>query len=215
MTFAGLPRSNPPRPCGPNAWSLLGDTSASDPSKDRPVANLAPVPLRRRMLAGALDFGFPFAGFLVTFLIASDFWSLLQTEHFSQRSGLLWIAAVGTASAVLLAKFARAECGFGKGSWGKRLVGICVVDRNGTQVGSGRSIWRLVAKCLVFAMVWCLATFPFLVAGVILPTVNSILPVLSGLLAWMGCYVTYRNRTAHDWISGTLVVDCQAERETP
>lgn len=101
------------------------------------------------------------------------------------------------------------ECSKWQGTFGKRKMGIRVVDDSGQRIGIGRSIARTVIKFLP----WEVAHFG--IWHLMLPSRLPEITVLSILIAVNLTIVAYiiipftnkRRKNVYDWIAGTAVVD--------
>lgn len=105
--------------------------------------------------------------------------------------------------------FILCECSKWQGTFGKRKMGIRVVDSSGQRIGIGRSIARTVIKFLP----WEVAHFG--IWHLILPSRIPEIAVLIVLIAVNLAIVTYliipftnkKRQNVYDWIAGTTVID--------
>ncbi len=104
--------------------------------------------------------------------------------------------------------FILCECSKWQGTWGKRKMGIRVVDSNGQRIGIGQSVFRTSIKFLPWEAahfgIWRLmlpTDFSEILIFTILITVNLII-----LIYLLTPLINKTRKNIYDWFAGTLVI---------
>lgn len=101
------------------------------------------------------------------------------------------------------------EASVRRGSWGKRLLGLAVTDRNFKQISKARAVVRLVGKGLVLGCSLVFVGGPLIAVGFLVP--GDLLVWYAGasiILIFLACFLRFSKNSAplHDTLSGCRVI---------
>lgn len=107
--------------------------------------------------------------------------------------------------------FALLECSSWQATWGKRKMGLCVIDTHGAQLSFPRSLVRSLLKFvpweLTHACLWRIPGWP------LAPTTPSPIITAGLVLVWIlvaaylvSMLVSKKHQALYDWIAGTYVI---------
>jgi uncharacterized RDD family membrane protein YckC len=110
--------------------------------------------------------------------------------------------------------FALLECSSWQATWGKRKMGLCVIDTYGVRLSFPRSLVRSLFKFvpweLTHACLWRIPGWP------LAPTTPSPIITAGLVLAWIlvaaylvSMLVSKKHQALYDWITGTYVIVVQ------
>lgn len=166
------------------------------------------TPFKKRILAFFLDYlVIVMYGIFVVGTISILFRSMM-TSLFSVSPVTVEITGFILMTLPVSLYFILCECSRWQGTWGKKKIGIRVVDNVGQRIGLGRATIRTFIKFLPWVVahfgIWQLmlpSRFSELTIIVILTIVNLI------ILIYLVTPLTNKKRkNIYDWIAGTVVV---------